>query len=394
MSDSLQSYAVTEAVSRGRVFPEPPHPYRCDFERDRDRIIHSSAFRRLEGKTQVFSPGLDDYYRSRLTHSIEVAQIGRTIAKVLGLNESLTEAICLGHDLGHPPFGHSGEKTLNERMADHGGFEHNAQTLRIVALLEHPYPAFMGLNLMYETRLAFAHKCAAALARRGRRASIAECGMWNVESGHGATPHSESHTPQFAGELNCTLEGQVADVADRIAYNCHDLEDGLRARLIEGNQMRHVQIYVEATRKVGVERIPDWTIRRTRTAKTITDQLVSDCIDNSRKQIAEAGIQTPYQACGRAEDLIRLSDESDRLLADLEGFLHANFYHHERLVGAAQRAGGWLTELFEQLCHDPHRMPSYFRDFIPEYGLHRVVCDYIAGMTDRYCLKLLGVTAP
>jgi dGTPase len=366
MSDGLRSYAVTEAVSKGRAFAEPPHPYRCDFERDRDRIIHSSAFRRLEGKTQVFSPGLDDYYRSRLTHSIEVAQIGRTIAKVLGLNENLTEAICLGHDLGHPPFGHSGEQVLNELMTDYGGFEHNAQTLRIVTLLEHPYPAFMGLNLMYETRLG--------LAKHKSRYDL-----------------SEDHT--FV-EANCTLEGQVADVADRIAYDCHDLEDGLRARLIDGNQMRHIQIYSDATKKVGVERIPDWTIRRTRTAKTITDRLVSDCIDHSRRQIAEAGIQTPYQACGRAEDLIRLSDESDAMLAELERFLYASFYHHEKLLAAAQRARGWLTELFEQLCRDPHRMPGYFRDFIPEYGWHRVVCDYIAGMTDRYCLKLLGVARP
>ena len=366
MSDGLQSYAVTEAVSKGRAFPEPPHPYRCDFERDRDRIIHSSAFRRLEGKTQVFSPGLDDYYRSRLTHSIEVAQIGRTIAKVLGLNESLTEAICLAHDLGHPPFGHTGEQVLNELMADYGGFKHNAQTLRIVILLEHPYPAFMGLNLMYETRLG--------LAKHRSRYTMPV----------GDIPE----------EINCTLEGQVADVADRIAYNCHDLEDGMRARLIEGNQMRHVQIYVKATKKVGVERIPDWTIRRTRTAKTITDRLVSDCIDHSRRLIAEAGIRTAHDACNRAENLVSLSPESDRLLAELERFLHANFYRHERLLATAQRTRAWLAELFEQLCRDPHRMPSYFRDFIPAHGLQQAVCDYIAGMTDRYCLKVLGVAAP
>jgi dGTPase len=415
MPDGLQSYAVTEAVSKGRAFPEPPHPYRSDFERDRDRIIHSSAFRRLEGKTQVFSPGLDDYYRSRLTHSIEVAQIGRTIAKVLGLNESLTEAICLAHDLGHPPFGHSGEEALNDLMAGYGGFEHNAQTLRIVTLLEHPYPAFMGLNLMYETRLGLARKCVQAAERRTGRASISDFGFRIADSmggsvkaeglGDGFTEPAEHHrqaalddatpaiiNPQFGAEVNCTLEGQVADVADRIAYNCHDLEDGLRARLTEGNQMHDVQIYVEAARKVGVERIPDWTIRRTRTAKTITDRLVSDCIDNSRRQIAESGIRTAYEACARAEDLVSLSSQSDRLLADLERFLHTNFYGHERLREAAQRAKGWLAELFGQLRRDPHRMPSYFRDFIPEHGLHRVVCDYIAGMTDRYCLKLLSVT--
>jgi dGTPase len=353
-------------VSKGRAFPEPPHPYRSDFERDRDRIIHSSAFRRLEGKTQVFSPGRDDYYRSRLTHSIEVAQIGRTIAKVLGLNESLTEAICLSHDLGHPPFGHNGEHALDELMAGHGGFEHNAQTLRIVTLLEHPYPAFMGLNLMYETRLC--------LAKHKSRYDV-----------------SDDHA--FA-EVNCTLEGQIADVADRIAYNCHDLEDGLRARLIDGNTIRDVQIYAEAAKQVGAERIPDWTIRRARTAKTITDRLVGDCIDDSRRRIAEAGIRTAPEACNRAENLVALSPQSDRLLSELEQFLHANFYRHDRLLEAAQRTGAWLTELFEQLCREPHRMPGYFRDFIPEHGLRRAVCDYVAGMTDRYCLTLLGADTP
>jgi dGTPase len=387
MCDGLRSYAVTEAVSKGRVFPEPPHAYRSDFERDRDRIIHSSAFRRLEGKTQVFSPGVNDYYRSRLTHSIEVAQIGRTIAKVLGLNESLTEAICLAHDLGHPPFGHTGEEVLNDLMADYGGFEHNAQTLRIVTLLEHPYPGFMGLNLMYETRLGLARKCVAAAKRKGRGSSIADCGLRIADSGTGA-----KH--QFFDAVNCTLEGQIADVADRIAYNCHDLEDGMRARLIDGNQMRHLDLYAEAAHRVAVERIPDWTIRRTRVAKTIIDHLVSDCIDHSRENIAKTGVKTAQEACDRAEDLIALSPENDRHLADLEQFLLHNFYHRQTLVAAAAKARGWLTDLFEQLCREPERMPSYFRGFIPDYGLPRAVCDYIAGMTDRYCLKLLGATNP
>jgi len=371
-----------EAMSRGRAFPEPPHPYRSDFERDRDRIIHCSAFRRLEGKTQVFSPGINDYYRSRLTHSIEVAQIGRTIAKVLGLNEGLTEAICLAHDLGHPPFGHTGEKVLDELMADCGGFEHNAQTLRIVTLLEHPYPAFMGLNLMYETRLGLARK---AEGRRQR-----------TEDRKQEVPPSSVLGPRSSdfGELNCTLEGQIADVADRIAYNCHDLEDGMRARLINGNQMRHLDLYAEAAHRVGVERIPDWTIRRTRVAKTIIDHLVSDCIDSGRANIARAGIQTAHEVCATAQDLIALSPESDRRLAALEQFLLANFYHHETLVAAAARARDWLTELFHQLCRDPGRMPGYFRGFIPDWGLPRTVCDYIAGMTDRYCLKLLEVANP
>jgi dGTPase len=393
MCDGLSPYAVTEAVSKGRVFPEPPHAYRSHFERDRDRIIHSSAFRRLEGKTQVFSPGLNDYYRSRLTHTIEVAQIGRTIAKVLGLNESLTEAICLAHDLGHPPFGHTGEAVLNDLMAECGGFEHNAQTLRIVTLLEHPYPGFMGLNLMYETRLGLARKAVAAAKRKGG-SSIADCGLRIADSGTSANYRSSIIDHQFFDAVNCTLEGQIADVADRIAYNCHDLEDGMRARLIDGNQMRHLDLYAEAAHRVAVERIPDWTIRRTRVAKTIIDRLVSDCIDQSRENIARAGVRTAREVCDTAEDLIALSPQYDRRLADLERFLLDNFYHHERLLQAAAHVRQWLPELFGQLCREPGRMPSYFRGFIPDYGLPRAVCDYIAGMTDRYCLKLLEITNP
>ncbi len=209
MPEVLNNYAVTEQNTNGRSFAEKPHPYRSDFERDRDRVIHSSAFRRLEGKTQVFTPGLDDYYRTRLTHSIEVAQIGRTIAKELRLNEALTEAICLAHDIGHSPFGHAGEKTLNTLMKPFGGFEHNNQAVRIIDLLEHPYPDFMGLNLMYETRLGLAKH---------------------------HSPFDNPNDSKFT-EINCSLEGQIADIADRIAYNCHDLEDGMRAGLIRPEQL-------------------------------------------------------------------------------------------------------------------------------------------------------------
>ncbi len=362
MSDSLQSYAATEAASKGRAFSEAPHAYRSAFERDRDRVIHSSAFRRLEGKTQVFTPGLDDYYRTRLTHSIEVAQIGRTIARALGLNESLTEAICLAHDLGHPPFGHAGEAALNDLMAAHGGFEHNAQTLRIVDLLEHPYPQFMGLNLTYETRLG--------LAKHRSR-------------------YDEPLPDTSFAEINCTLEGQIAGIADRIAYNCHDLEDGMKARLLQTESMQHLEIFVEARRRIDVESIDDWTIRRTRTAKAIIDTLVGDCIETSAQNIASAGIATAADACARAENLISLSEPNDRKLAELEDSLLAKFYHHDSLLATAEKVRAWLAELFERLCCEPEQMPSYFRRFIGDHGLPRAVCDYVAGMTDRYCLKLL-----
>jgi len=361
MSEELACYAVTDKSSRGRVFAEKPHPYRSDFERDRDRIIHCSAFRRLEGKTQVFTPGLDDYYRTRLTHSIEVAQIGRTIAKELGLSESLTEAICLGHDLGHSPFGHAGENVLNGLMSEFGGFEHNRQTLRIVDLLEHPYPDFMGLNLMYETRLGLAK--------------------------HRSTYDKPQGGP-FA-EKNCSLEGQIADLADRIAYNCHDLEDGMRAGVIDGEHLAGVRIFAEAQKRINAEKISDSTIKRTRTAKAIIDKLVSDCLAAGKRTLAETNIATVADVYGRSENLIVLSPESDAELAELERFLLKNFYLHPRVAEAAQKAADWLAQLFETLCQKPELMPGYFQRFIPEHGLQRTVCDYIAGMTDRFCLKML-----
>jgi dGTPase len=357
----MSGYEVTEKTSRGRKYPEKPHPYRSDFERDRDRIIHCSAFRRLEGKAQVFTPGLDDYYRTRLTHSIEVAQIGRTIAKELGLNESLTEAICLAHDLGHSPFGHAGEKVLDELMASSGGFEHNRQTLRIVDLLEHPYPDFPGLNLMYETRLG--------LARH-------------------QSPYDKTQDKTF-GEKHCSLEGQIADVADRIAYNCHDLEDGMRARLISAGQLKNIKIFAEAQNRINAGAIEDYTIRRTRTAKAIIDKLVGDCLEASKKTLAQANPKSPDEIYAADTNLITLPAESETELAELEKFLLHEFYQHETLLETAQKVKGWLEQLFEKLCKQPELMPGYFQNFIPQQGLQRAVCDYIAGMTDRFAYKTL-----
>jgi len=352
---------------RGRKFPEKPHPYRSDFERDRDRIIHCSAFRRLEGKTQVFTPGLDDYYRTRLTHSIEVAQIGRTIAKELRLNVNLTEAICLAHDLGHPPFGHAGEAVLNDLMSEFGGFEHNRQSLRIVDLLEHPYPDFFGLNLMYETRLGLA-----------RHRSTYD------------TPKDDDFC-----ESNCSLEGQVVNIADRIAYNCHDLEDGMRAGLIKGRgssrtALTKIQIFTEAQRAIFADSIDDRFIRSTRTVKAIIDKLVSDCIEASKKAIVENNIRTIADVYSTSENLIVLSAESDAELAELEKFLLKNFYEHKSLLQTGNNVKNWLEQLFEMLCQQPELMPGYFRRFIEKEGLQRTVCDYIAGMTDRFCLKMLA----
>ncbi|MBN1393219.1 MAG: deoxyguanosinetriphosphate triphosphohydrolase [Sedimentisphaerales bacterium] len=366
MPEKIAEYAVTQKTSRGRAFQEKPHPYRSDFERDRDRIVHCSAFRRLEGKTQVFTPGLDDYYRTRLTHSIEVAQIGRTLAKGLRLNESLTEAICLAHDLGHPPFGHAGEKVLDDLMSEFGGFEHNKQTLRIVDLLEHPYPDFMGLNLMYETRLG--------LARH-------------------RSPYDKPQKGTFA-EANCSLEGQIANIADRIAYNCHDLEDGMRAGLITSDQLKAIDIVQSAKNQINAEAIDDRTIRRTRTAKAIIDTLVSDCLETSRKIIAEAKIKTIDDVYAAGENLIAISAGNEAKLAELEDFLMQNFYLHPSLIETAKKVKKWLHNLFEKLCRRSELMPGYYRRFIDDQGLERTVCDYIAGMTDRFCLKSLDEIQP
>jgi len=362
MSDKLACYAVHENLSRGRKYEIEPHPYRSAFERDRDRIIHCSAFRRLEGKTQVFTPGVDDYYRTRLTHSIEVSQIGRTIAKVLSLNENLTEAICLAHDLGHSPFGHAGEKVLDELMGDFGGFEHNRQSLRVVDFLEHPYPGFAGLNLMYETRLG--------LARHH-------------------TPYDKSQDKSFL-ELNCTLEGQVADIADRIAISSHDLEDAMRARLLVDEQLAAVKIFSESRDRIDADLIEDRLVRRTRTAKAILDTLVSDCVEASRASIEAANVKTADDVVEMSSNVIVLSPESESKLLELEEFLLANFYMHESVTAAIPQTRDWLGELFDNLCAEPQLMPGYFLKMAEKQGLERTVCDYIAGMTDRFCLRMLG----
>jgi len=367
MRRKLAPYTVTEKSSRGRVFAEKPHAFRCDFERDRDRIIHCSAFRRLEGKTQVFTPGLDDFYRTRLTHTIEVAQIGRTIAKALGLNETLTEAICLAHDLGHSPFGHTGESVLNGLMADYGGFEHNCQSLRVVGLLEHPYPDFAGLNLMYETRL-------------------------------GMAKHSGPYDKPAGGdfpEMNCSLEGQVANVADRIAVSSHDLEDGSRAGLIEAGHLKDVVLFQDAQSRIQAERIEDKTVRRTRTAKAIIDKLVGECIEESKKVIAKSPVANLDDIYNSRVSLIVLPAGSDAKLSELERFLLTNFYRHPTLLSTAQQVEQWLKRLFGHLCNQPQIMPGYFQRFIPQQGLQRAVCDYIAGMTDRFCLnRASSLTTP
>lgn len=350
-------FAVRESNSQGRQHSEPAHLYRSAFERDRDRIIHCAAFRRLEGKTQVFTTGLNDHYRTRLTHSIEVSQIGRTLARNLGVNEILTEAICLAHDLGHPPFGHAGEAVLNELTAECGGFEHNRQTLRIVDFLEHPYPDFAGLNLMFETRL----------------------GLMKHSSPYDRPDDRDEWPPRP------TIEGQIADLADRIAYNCHDLEDGIRARLIDYEQLKGLDLFSEVAERQRLDRIEDYVVRRTRLSKGMLDFLAIDAIETSRAALAEAHIETWQQAAAHPEPLVKLSPSAEAGLCGLEVFLMEKMYLHPDLQASARQAGQWLRRLFGWLCGQPEAMPSYYRRLIETEGLERTVCDYIAGMTDRYC---------
>jgi len=367
MTSTLAQYAVTEQTSRGRQHTEPPHPYRTAFERDRDRVIHCAAFRRLEGKTQVFTTGLNDQYRTRLTHTIEVAQIGRTLARCLNLNEALTEAICLAHDLGHAPFGHNGEHILNGLMKEHGGFEHNRQSLRIVDFIERPYPDFIGLNLSFEMRL----------------------GLMKHSSPYDK-PEADSNWPKHP-----SLEGQIADIADRIAYNCHDLEDGLRSRLLDESQLEGLSLYQQACEKARMDTITDNVIRRTRLAKTMLDILASDAIETSGANLTAANIQTLEEVLSHPTMLIGISKNADTALQQLEAFLMQNMYLNPALTETTEKAKTWLSELFAHLIAHPDQMPRYYQQMIATEGLHRTTCDYIAGMTDRYCLKMVnGIDLP
>ena len=361
MTNQIAPYAVTEENSRGRLFAQARHLYRTSFERDRDRIMHSAAFRRLEGKTQVFMPGVNDHYRTRLTHTIEVTQIGRTIAGALNVNEALTEAICLGHDLGHSPFGHTGEKILNHIMDSFGGFEHNSQSLRIVDLLEHPYADFTGLNLNYETRLGLAKH---------------------------HSPYDNPRSEDFP-EPNCSLEGQIADVADRIAYNCHDLDDGLRSALICADNLMSLSIFANAADRISASAIVERSIRATRTTKAIIDILVSDCIATSGKTIAKVNIKSPNDAYNHSGRLITISPDAQEHLKSLEAFLVENLYNNKALLAAQRDIAKWLNQVFDKLCASSDLMPDFYQRLIPAEGLQRTACDYLAGTTDRFCLSIL-----
>ena len=354
---TLAPFAEKSGDSRGRKYPEPRHAYRTEFQRDRARIIHSRAFRRLEYKTQVFLNGTGDHLRTRLTHSIEVASISRTIARALGLNEDLAEAIALAHDLGHSPFGHSGEEMLAECMRDHGGFDHNRQSLRVVELLENPYPNFPGLNLTAEVR-------------------------------EGLRKHQAFYDPLTLGdEKYCcpSLEAQVADLADEITYYSHDLDDAVDFEILSAAQLEENEIWRRTGRAV-ISRYPD--AREPDLHKLIIrdiiDMQVRDVIMTSAQSIADAGVKSAKDARRQPAPLIRYSGELSEANRALRKFLYQNVYYHPRVADVNRRACEMLRKVFEAYLVDPDRLGETAAKRLEAEGLQRTVCDYIAGMTDRY----------
>ena len=359
----LAPYAVTEAASRGRQHDEPAPLARGQFQRDRDRIVHSTAFRRLEYKTQVFVNHEGDLFRTRLTHSIEVAQITRGIARQLGLNEDLAEAVALAHDLGHTPFGHAGQEALNACMKEYGGFEHNLQSLRTVDLLEDRYAAFDGLNLMFETREGILKHCSHANAVR-----LGELGE------------------RFLDGTQPSLEAQLANLADEIAYNNHDVDDGLRAGLITLEQLEDVSLFATQRREVearwpglGGRRLINETVRR------MIQLMVLDLIAQTRANLAASGARTlaEVRAAGR---LVAYSDALLPRLRELKTFLHQKLYRHYQVLRMTNKARRIVTELFDAFIADPHILPPQYQAMARE-DTPRAIADYIAGMTDRYAMK-------
>ncbi|MFQ5869578.1 MAG: deoxyguanosinetriphosphate triphosphohydrolase [Candidatus Zixiibacteriota bacterium] len=356
----LAPYACKSRHTRGRRYPEEKHPYRTDFQRDRERIIYSSAFRRLEYKTQVFVNHEGDHYRTRLTHTIEVAQIARSIARALRLNEDLAEAISLVHDLGHTPFGHSGEEKLKELMEEVGGFEHNCQTLRVVDLLEERYPDFPGLNLAYEVR-------------------------------EGIMKHETIYDKPASGEFNPeeqpTLECQAVSFADEIAYNCHDVDDGLYSGVLTEEQLADLDIWKQLKQKAGdvYLQLPERG-RRKLMVKLLINELVTDLIRESEAKIKRLKIETSEEVRSAGEPLLTFSKEKTRQNSQLRTFLFANMYTYHKMLRMSDKAKRTIEELFEAYSRNHNLLPPWIRERIDGDHPLIVIGDYIAGMTDRFAM--------
>jgi dGTPase len=354
----LAPYAAKSAETRGRVHAEPEHAYRTAYQRDRDRVVHSTAFRRLEYKTQVFLTHEGDFFRTRLTHTLEVAQIARTLARALNLNEDLTEAVALAHDLGHTPFGHSGEEALQDLMRDHGGFEHNRHGVRLIDYLEHPYPQFRGLNLTYEVR-----ECIAKHATSYDRPS-APAGF---EAGHPP------------------LEGQVVEMADSIAYDSHDLDDAIAMDIVSPADLSILAIFRQAASDFAAtlaDLTDDQRIRRI--AKLLIDLMVSDAIATSERAIRESGVRALGDVRTAPVRLVHLSDALRPKVEELEKFLTGRVYRHYRVARMMTKSKRFIGKIFEAYRDNPDQLPPTYRERADKEGLEIAICDYIAGMTDRY----------
>ena len=370
-SAALAPYAAHDEQSRGRRVPEPKPEFRSEFQRDRDRIIHSNAFRRLAYKTQVFVNHEGDLYRTRVTHSIEVAQIARSVARALRLNETLTEAICLAHDLGHTPFGHAGQDALNECMRPYGGFEHNLQSLRVVDELEERYAQFRGLNLTFECREGILKHC-------------------SVRNAHELGELGE----RFIHRRQPGLEAQIANLADEIAYNNHDLDDGIRAQLIELSDLRDVRLFRRQYELV-VAQFPDLGERRLvhEVIRRMINFIVVDLIQTTQGRLDAAGLSSIDDVRARSKPLVGLSDTAREEHVELMEFLRDRVYKHYKVLRMNSKARRALKALFEALFEDISLMPPEHRDVALRSeatqgaaGRARAVADYIAGMTDRYAL--------
>lgn len=359
--ERLAPWAARSADSRGRVVAEPEHRYRTAFQRDRDRIVHSRAFRRLEYKTQVFVHHEGDHYRNRLTHTLEGAQIARTVARILRLNEDLAEAVALAHDLGHTPFGHAGERVLDELLCGAGGFDHNRQTLRVVDWLEERAPGLRGLNLTWETR--------EGILKHGCR--------W------------EHPVPVPERGAQPSLEAQVADRSDEIAYVNHDLDDGLRSGLLTPAQLEEVPLWREVHGQVR-QRMPDAAERvlRTQTIAALIDRLVAGLVEASARRL-EAAAPPDVEAVRRRDTVERLLGYEpglEKALRELKDFLYRNLYHHAHVVATTRQAEQVLAELWQVVRADPRKLPESVRARFAEDGEDRAIADYLAGMTDRFAL--------
>lgn len=359
-NENLAPYALRSENSRGREYPEEEPLYRTAFQRDRDRVLHTTAFRRLQYKTQVFVIHEGDYYRTRLTHSLEVSQIGRTMARALGANEDLVEAICLAHDLGHPPFGHAGELILNQIMEGHGGFDHNKQSLRIVTKLEVRYLEFQGLNLTWEVRE----------------------GMVKHE-----TEYDVADASEFGADTQGALEAQLANPADEMAYTAHDLDDGLRSELIRPEQLEDLAWWGYLKENLGWDGTHFDDMVRYRLVRRLLGLLVKDQVEAVSRRLEAADVRSPDDVRNLPDNVIGLSPELVTMTQELKTFLYQSLYRHPRVMRMQIKAERVISDLFNAYLEEPRQLPREEQQRLEERSLERVVCDYVAGMTDRFALQ-------